>query len=56
MAIGRVIGESRYTKPDGTLRDLYFNSWTLEFDDQGRCVGFVEYFMQLPERVKGQYA
>jgi ketosteroid isomerase-like protein len=51
-----VIGESRYTKPDGTLRDLYFNSWTLEFDNEGRCVDFVEYFMQLPERVKGLYA
>jgi len=51
-----VIGESRYTKPDGTLRDLYFNNWTLEFDDDGRCVDFVEYFMQLPERVKSQYA
>ena len=51
-----VIGESRYTKEDGSLRDLYFNNWTLRFDEDGRCVEFVEYFMQLPERVKGQYA
>jgi ketosteroid isomerase-like protein len=51
-----VIGESRYAKRDGTLRDLYFNNWTLEFDNEGRCVDFVEYFMQLPERVKSQYA
>ncbi len=46
------IGESRYTNPDGSLRDLYFNLWTLRFDDQGRCVDFVEYFMELPERLK----
>lgn len=51
-----VIGESRYTNPDGSLKDLYFNNWTVEFDDDGRCVDFVEYFMQLPERVKSQYA
>jgi hypothetical protein len=50
-----VIGESRYTKPDGSLRDLYFNNWTLRFDPDGRCLEFVEYFMALPERlaVKG---
>lgn len=51
-----VIGESRYTNPDGSLKDLYFNSWTLEFDDEGRCIDFVEYFMLLPDRVKGRYA
>ena len=46
------VGESRYTNPDGSLRDLYFNLWTLRFDDAGRCVDFVEYFMELPERLK----
>jgi ketosteroid isomerase-like protein len=46
------IGESRYTNADGSLRDLYFNLWTLRFDDDGRCVDFVEYFMELPERLK----
>ncbi|HYH91689.1 MAG TPA: nuclear transport factor 2 family protein [Candidatus Saccharimonadales bacterium] len=46
------IGESRYTNPDGTLRDLYFNLWTLRFDDEGRCVDFVEYYMELPEKMK----
>ncbi len=46
------IGESRYTNPDGSLRDLYFNLWTLRFDDEGRCTEFVEYFMELPERLK----
>jgi ketosteroid isomerase-like protein len=47
-----VVGESRYTNPDGTLRDLYYNHWTLEFDADGRCVDFVEYFMALPKRLK----
>jgi ketosteroid isomerase-like protein len=46
------IGESRYTHPDGSLRALYFNLWTLRFDDDGRCVDYVEYFMELPERLK----
>lgn len=46
-----VIGESRYTNPDGTLRDLYYNHWTLRFDADGRCIEFVEYFVSLPERL-----
>ena len=46
------IGESRYTNPDGSLRDLYFNLWTLRFDDAGRCTEFVEYFMALPDKLK----
>jgi len=44
------VGESRYTNPDGTFRTLYHNLWTLRFDGDGRCVDFVEYFMELPER------
>ena len=46
------VGESRYTNPDGSLRDLYFNLWTLRFDDAGRCTEFVEYFMALPDKLK----
>ena len=46
------IGESRYVQPDGSLRDLFFNLWTLRFDDQRRCTDFVEYYMELPERLK----
>ena len=46
------VGESRYTNPDGSLRDLYFNLWTLRFDGDGQCTEFVEYFMELPERLK----
>ena len=46
-----VIGESRYTNADGTLRDLHYNHWTVRFDADGRCIEFVEYFMSLPERL-----
>ena len=42
-------GESRYTNPDGSLRDRFFNVWVLRFDDAGRCAAFVEYFMALPD-------
>ena len=47
------VGESRYTNADGSLRDLYYNLWTLQFDDEGRCTDFVEYFMALPDSRKG---
>jgi hypothetical protein len=50
------IGESRYRKPDGSLRDLYYNLWTLEFDGEGRCIEFVEYFMPLPDKMKASKA
>ena len=43
------IGESHYTNPDGSFRTMYYNLWTLRFDDDGRCIDFVEYFMELPE-------
>ena len=46
-------GESRYTNPDGSLRDLYYNVWTLRFDAEGRCAEFVEYFVALPDSKKG---
>jgi hypothetical protein len=46
------VGESRYTNPDGSFRALYFNNWLLRFDAHGRCVEFVEYFMELPERLR----
>ncbi len=45
------IGESRYTNPDGSFRALYYNHWALRFDAHGRCAEFVEYFMELPERL-----
>jgi hypothetical protein len=46
------IGESRYLNPDGTFRTLFYNNWTLRFDGDGRCVEFVEYYMELPERLR----
>ena len=49
--LATAVGESRYTNPDGSLRDLYYNHWTLRFDDDGRCVDFVEYYMALPTRL-----
>jgi hypothetical protein len=42
-------GESRYINGDGSLRTVYYNIWTLRFDDEGRCSEFVEWFMELPE-------
>ena len=46
------IGESRYTNPDGSFRTLYYNHFALRFDGHGNCVEFVEYFMELPERLR----
>ena len=46
------IGESRYTNPDGSFRTLYYNLWALRFDGDKRCSDFVEYFMELPERLR----
>jgi ketosteroid isomerase-like protein len=46
------LGESRYRNPDGSFRTLYHNLWALRFDDHGRCVDFVEYYMELPERLR----
>ena len=45
-------GESRYTNPDGSFRTLYYNNWLLRFDGHGRCVEFIEYYMELPERLR----
>jgi hypothetical protein len=45
-------GESRYTNPDGSFRSLFYNNWLLRFDGHGRCVEFVEYYMELPERLR----
>jgi ketosteroid isomerase-like protein len=47
------VGESRYLEPDGSLRTIYYNLWTLRFDGAGQCVDFVEYFNELPERLRG---
>jgi len=46
-------GESRYLKPDGSLRTVFFNVWTLRFDDEGRCREYVEWYMELPKARRG---
>ena len=46
------IGESRYTNPDGSFRTLYYNHFALRFDGHGKCVEFVEYYMELPEKLR----
>jgi hypothetical protein len=43
------VGESRYRRPDGSFRTLFYNVWLLRFDDAGRCTEFVEYWRELPE-------
>jgi hypothetical protein len=50
--LASAIGESRYTNPDGSLKALYYNHFALRFDGHGKCVEFVEYFMELPERLR----
>lgn len=42
------IGKSFYYTDAGRsiVERLYWNNWLLEFDDDGRCRSFVEYFMQ----------
>ena len=50
--LASAIGESRYTNPDGSLRTIYYNHFALRFDGHGKCVEFVEYFMELPEKLR----
>ncbi|MBI3750601.1 MAG: nuclear transport factor 2 family protein [Chloroflexi bacterium] len=42
------IGESIYYADASQSNELrhYWNIWTIEFDEAGRCTSFVEYFMQ----------
>ena len=46
------IGESRYLNADGSVRTQYHNHFALRFDGHGRCVEFVEYYMELPEKLR----
>ena len=45
-------GESEYRKPDGSFRTRYYNVFLMQFDGDGRCTSFTEYFMELPERLR----
>jgi len=45
------VGTSRYYA-DSTRRKLvraYHNLWIIEFDDEGRCSGFTEWYMKSPK-------
>jgi hypothetical protein len=46
------IGESRYLNSDGSFKTLFHNHFALRFDGHGRCVEFVEYYMELPEKLR----
>ena len=43
-----VIGETKYFEDASQATELrhYWNIWTIEFDAEGRCRSFTEYFMQ----------
>jgi hypothetical protein len=42
-------GWSRYKHPDGSFRTLYHNAYLLEFDDDGRCRSFTEFYIEQPK-------
>ena len=42
-------GWSRYFEADGTLRDEYWNIYLCQFDDEGRCTSFTEWWIQSRE-------
>ncbi len=42
------IGWSRYLARGETREKLYHNCYLLEFDDEGRCRSFIEYFVEEP--------
>ncbi|HEY6058493.1 MAG TPA: hypothetical protein VIV06_10700, partial [Candidatus Limnocylindrales bacterium] len=48
------IGVSRYWSDaaHSTLARVYDNAWLLEFDDDGRCRTFTEYYMTRPDDAK----
>jgi hypothetical protein len=43
-------GITRYFRPDGSERDLYYNVWICRFNAAGECTDYTEYWMQ-----KGEY-
>jgi len=46
-------GWSRYLHPDGSFRTLYHNAYLLEFDDDGRCRSFTEFYIEQPKPKTG---
>ena len=47
---GVATGVSTYFDADGTPDRVYDNVFVMEFDTQGRCTIFTEWFRQRPER------
>jgi ketosteroid isomerase-like protein len=44
------VGASSYSdSPDGEVARVYDNCFVMRFDDQGRCVDFVEWYMKRPD-------
>jgi len=45
------VGYSRYfdDATQTTVRNTYDNAYLLEFDDDGRCRSFIEFFVERPE-------
>lgn len=48
VAIGRSTYYTDATRT--TVENIFWNNWLLEFDDDGRCTSFIEYFMAHPKR------
>ena len=45
-------GISEYKNADGSFKTRYYNVFLLRFDEDGRCSSFIEYFVELPERLR----
>ena len=44
------IGSSSYNdSPEGEVKRVYDNCFVIRFDDDGRCVDFVEWYMKRPD-------
>jgi len=42
-------GSSTYTNAKGEVDTVYDNCFVIRFDDEGRCVDFVEWYMKRPD-------
>jgi hypothetical protein len=47
---GVVRGNTKYFKADGSVDKEYANIFVVEFDPQGRCTEFTEFFVKKPEK------
>ena len=44
--VGVAQGRTRYFDPDGTIKREFANCFVMQFNDEGRCKHFTEWFMQ----------